>query len=201
MRRPPPPSKKSVLTNQKKVDTSPPVAVHSAPDTSIWLSRRDATVFVGCSASTLLNCERRGELHPQFAYREDPDGIRRKSIVYHPDELTKIKKRVKRAVREPSEYSARAFDLFRAGTKLEAVVSELRTTPEEVERLYEKWLDLGGARLVIAGAAKEDLEKIIGPFDSVTEMVAKVTTRLKPPEDPVEQSKLVEMIEHTTVSK
>jgi hypothetical protein len=90
------------------------------------------------------------------------------------------------AVREPNELSGAAFDLFRAGTKLEEVVSELRVTPEEVERLHEKWLDLGGARLVIAGAAKEDLETIVGPFDSVTELVEKVA-KLKPPKDPIEQ--------------
>lgn len=89
---------------------------------------------------------------------------------------------MKRAVREPNELSARAFDLFRAGKlKLEAIVSELRTTPEEVERLHEKWLDLGGARLVIAEAAKEELMKIVGPFDSVTELV-ELVTKLKPSE-------------------
>ena len=98
----------------------------------------------------------------------------------HPDELKKIRTRLKRAVREPNEFSARAFDLFRAGRKLEEIVSELRTTPEEIERLYEKWLDLGGARLVITAPAKEALAKIVGPFDSVTDLV-ELVQKLKPP--------------------
>jgi len=101
--------------------------------------------------------------------------------VYHPDELTKIRKRVPRAIREPNALSAQAFDLFFAGDTLEAVVRTMRTTPEEVERLHEKWLDLGGARLVIAGAAKEELAKIVGPFDSVTELV-ELVAKLKPSE-------------------
>ena len=89
-------------------------------------------------------------------------------------------------MREPKELSARAFDLFREGLKLEAIVSELRTTPEEVERLHEKWLDLGGARLVIAGPAKEALAKIVGPFDSVTELVELVTKLKSLPEPSAE---------------
>lgn len=181
MRRPPPPSKKSVLTNQQKVDTSPPVTVRTPPDTSTWLSRQETAAFIGCSPSTLLNYERRGILHPQVAYRADRLGIQRRTTVYHPDELTKIRKRVPRAIREPNALSAQAFDLFFAGDTLEAVVRTMRTTPEEVERLHEKWLDLGGARLVIAGAAKEELAKIVGPFDSVTELV-ELVAKLKPSE-------------------
>lgn len=170
--------KKPVVINQHKVDTNPPTTVRAAPDTSTWLTRNEATDLIGCSHSTLLNYERRGTLRPQVAYRSDSSGVQRRVIVYHPDDLKKIKSRIRRAVREPNELSARAFDLFRAGDKLEAIVSMLRTTPEEVERLYEKWLDLGGARLVISGAAKDELTKIVGPFDSVTELVEQVT-RLK----------------------
>lgn len=168
-----------MLTYQQKVDTNPPTALRGEPDTSTWLSRNEGSDLLGCSASTLLNYERRGVLHPQVALRPDPQGILRRTTVYHPDELTKIRARLKRPVREPNEFSARAFDLFRAGHKLEEIVSELRTTPEEVERLHEKWLDLGGARLVIAGPAKEALAKIVGPFDSVTDLV-ELVAKLKP---------------------
>jgi DNA-binding transcriptional MerR regulator len=178
-----PAPKKHVLTYQQKVDTNPPTSLRGDPDTSTWLTRYEASELIGCSSSTLLNYERRGALHPQIALRPDPHGIHRRTTVYHPDELTKIKARLKRPVREPNEFSARAFDLFRAGHKLEEIVSELRTTPEEIERLHEKWLDLGGSRLVIAGPAKEALAKIFGPFDSVTELIELATTKLKPPSE------------------
>lgn len=103
--------------------------------------------------------------------------------MYHPSEIAKLRPRLRRPVREPNELSASAFDLFRAGRKLEEIVSELRTTPEEIERLHEKWLDLGGSRLVISGPAKEALAKIVGPFDSVTDLI-ELVTRLKSPEPP-----------------
>lgn len=178
-----PAPKKQALTPQQKVDTNPPTILRGEPDTSIWLTRYETSALLGCSPSTLLNYERRGALHPQVALRPDPQGILRRTTVYHPEELTKIRARLRRPVREPKELSARAFDLFREGLKLEAIVSELRTTPEEVERLHEKWLDLGGSRLVIAGPAKEALAKIVGPFDSVTELV-ELVTKLKPLPEP-----------------
>lgn len=174
MTHPGPTQKKPMVIRQERVDTNPPTALRQAPDTSTWLSRHEATDLIGCSHSTLLNYERRGVLHPQVALRPDPQGIERRTMVYHPDDLKKIKGRVRRAVREPNEFSAMAFDLFRAGMSLEAVVSELRTAPEEIERLHEKWLDLGGARLVISGTAKEALAEIVGPFESVTELVERV---------------------------
>lgn len=134
-----------------------------------------------------MNYEKRGVLHPEIGSRADRLGVYRRTTVYRPDELTAIKRRVPRAIREPNALSAQAFDLFHAGTKLEEIVRVMRTTPEEVERLHEKWLDFGGARLVIAGTAKAELVKIVGSFDSVAELV-ELVIKLKPLTAQVEQS-------------
>lgn len=41
--------------------------------------------------------------------------------------------------KEVADLKKRAFDLFSAGHALEAIVSALRVTPEEIERLYALW--------------------------------------------------------------
>ena len=74
--------------------------------------------------------------------------------------------------------AARAFELFREGKSMEDVVVELRMLPDQVRELHDKRLELGGGDLVIFPVAKEALERALGPFKDVTELVERVT-RLK----------------------
>ncbi len=160
---------------KQKMDTSPAVSVIPPPDTSRWLSRNESSDLLACSQGTLLNYERRGMLHPQHVYRVDGRGVEQRLVVYNPDELKKLAARMKRPTlrspREPGEVTALACELFREGKTNEEVVVALRETFERIDELRQKWLDARGAHLVISSTAKEELEKVVGPFVDVAELV------------------------------
>jgi hypothetical protein len=163
-----------VLSSQKANDNGPTTTAPKIPETRDWLTRNEASDMLTCSHQTLANYERRGDLHPQFAYRPDGRGAEHRVIVYNPHELKKLAIKLRRHVlqpRDPGEMAARAFELFREGKSMEDVVVELRLLPDQVRELHDKRLELGGADLVIHPLAKEALEKIIGPFKDVTELV------------------------------
>ena len=101
-------------------------------------------------------------------------------IVYDPKELAKIPKAGHQLYsRDSGELASRAFQLFEEGKNNCAIVIKLRMTPDEVRELREKWLDEGGAAIVINDAAKELLEQMLGTFSNVTDLVARVTEKLK----------------------
>jgi hypothetical protein len=141
------------------------------------MTRNEASDMLTCSHQTLSNYERRGDLHPAFAYRKDGRGVEHRVIVYDPHELKRLALKLRRHVlqpRDPGEMAARAFELFREGKSMEDVVVELRMQPDQVEVLYTKRLDMGGADLVISPTAKEALEKAVGTFESIAELVERV---------------------------
>lgn len=168
---------KPVVTSTDALGSEPKVPASKLPDTSHWLTRNEASDMLTVSQQTLANYERRGDLHPRQAYRRDGRGVEHLVIVYDPRELTKLASKLRRHLvlpRDPGEMAARAFELFREGRSMEEVVVELRLQPDQVRELNDKWLDMGGAHLVITPLAKEALEKIVGPFSSVTELVERV---------------------------
>lgn len=153
------------------------------PDTSTWLTRVEAADMLSLSIQTLANYEEKGKLHPQYVYRNNRRGQARLVRVYDPHELKDLP-RVKRfaiAPREPGAIAAHAYDLFCEGKSENEVVQEMFVTPDVARELHERWKDGGGADLVITTAAKEVLEKIVGPFKSVADLVGLVT-RLKEPQ-------------------
>jgi hypothetical protein len=182
-----------VLTSQKVPEIRKPqtpqevrvrgeIANPGAPDTSNWYTRNEASDLLGISAQTLVNYERRGFLHPQYVYRRATNNADRRVTVYSPDELNKLRsynRSIIVAARDPGERAARAVEMFREGKSREDVIVALRGTFDEINDYHNKWLDLGGADLVISPNAKEALEKIIGPFASVTELVERVDAKLK----------------------
>ncbi len=166
-----------MLTPQKVPDNKQTVAGPKIPETRDWMTRNEASDMLTCSHQTLANYERRGDLHPQFAYRPDGRGAEHRVIVYDPHELKKLALKLRRHVvqaRDPGEMAARAFELFREGKSMEDVVVELRLLPDQVRELHDKRLELGGSDLVIYPLAKEALEKVLGPFKDVTELVERV---------------------------
>src|SRR5262249_37611737 len=117
------------------------------------------------------------DLHPQAAYRPDSRGVEHRVIVYNPHELKKLAIKLRRHVlqpRDPGEMAARAFELFREGKTLEEGVIALRMQRHEVTTLHEKWMDMGGADLVISPTAKETLEKVLGSFATIAELIDRV---------------------------
>jgi hypothetical protein len=148
----------------------------SLPDTTRWLTRLESADLLNTSTQTLKNYERRGKLHPLRVARKDTRGHEQITVVYDPDELAKLRS-ISRFVipREPGDVCAHAFELFGEGKTEQEVLIEVRTTPEVIRDLHEKWFDMGGANLVISPDAKELFEKVVGPFGSVAELVVLVT--------------------------
>ena len=151
------------------------------PDTSNWLTRYELVQVTGIGLSTIPALERRGLLHPRRVYRRDARGAERSTMVYSPDEIAQLPRRGRTSSdRSPGETTARAFELFREAKTDEEVVIELRLTVDDVRDLREQWINAGGACWVIVPAAREALEKLVGPFRSVTDLVDRLQLKLKP---------------------
>lgn len=169
------------------------------PDTSTWLTRNEAASALRRSVTTIATYEREGKLHPQHVYRPDSRGIEHRVAVYDPKELVKLRREEVRPLlsREPGEVAAQSFEMFNRGMTIREVVIELRELPERVRQLHESWLTTGGsddAELTITTPAKKDLEKLIGPFTTITDLLQQIqkllpgvseTTALKKPDSPL----------------
>ena len=149
-------------------------------DTSTWYTRDQAVNSLNVSTQTLKNYEKRGVLHPRTVRREDKRGHEQSMVVYDPKELAKIPKAGHQLYsRDSGELASKAFQFFEDGKNNREIVIKLRLTPDEVRELREKWLDDGGSGIVINNIAKETLEKLLGQFADVTDLVALVAARLK----------------------
>ena len=164
------PKQKVFLAPAAEVVPAAPVV----PESRDWLTRYEASDRLSCSLQTLANYERKGLLHPQRSYRVDGRGHERLVIVYSPDDVGKLAVRMNRGTifpRDAGEVTGRAFDLFEEGKRDREVIRELRLTVEATQDLREKWKDAGATEIVVTEKAKEALVKIVGPFDSVTDLV------------------------------
>ncbi len=143
-------------------------------DLGSWLTRNESADLLRRSVTTIANYEREGKLHPQYVYRPDSRGIEHRVAVYDPKELMPLRHPDLRplAIREPGEVAARSFELFNQGKTVRDVVIELRETPDQIRQLHESWLDSGGADLTITSIAKDALEKLVGPFTSIADLLA-----------------------------
>ena len=141
------------------------------------MRRESAADLLGVSVNTILNFERKGWLHPARVLSAKSGQL---VFVYDPKELAEISKRARVSnIRDPGETAARAFERFSQGASLREVVMELREAPDKVHDLHEHWLDMGGANVVITDDAKTVLEKIVGAFKNVPELIERVSERLK----------------------
>jgi DNA-binding transcriptional MerR regulator len=154
----------------------------SDQDTSSWWTRDQAVNSLNVATQTLKNYEKRGVLHPLTVRRQDKRGYEQSMIVYDPKELAKIPRAGHQLYsRDSGELASKAFQFFEEGKNNREIVIKLRVTPDEVRDLRERWLDDGGAGLVISNEAKDALEQVLGAFADVTDLVALVTQRLKAP--------------------
>lgn len=148
------------------------------PDTRAWLTRNESVDLLNISVQTLRNYEQRGLLHPLRVPRKDPRGREQSAIVYDPRELANLPRGIGRPLasqREPGETAARAFEFFDEGKPMREIVRELREQPDVVQALHDKWLDMGGADLVISPGAKMELERTLGTFETVAELIEKAS--------------------------
>jgi hypothetical protein len=155
------------------------------PDTSAWLTRNESADTLRVSVTTIATYERQGKLNPRYAYRTDSRGIEHRVAIYDPKELVKLRRVEARgpALREPGEIAARSFELFNRGMTIREVVIELRELPDHVQQLHESWLITGGSKdteLTITLPIKEDLERLIGPFTTLTDLLRLIQKLMKP---------------------
>ncbi len=169
------------LNTDPQIKLTPESILALQPDTSHWLTRNQAADSLHISVTTIANYERRGKLHPRYAYRPDGRGIERHVAVYDPLELCKLPGQSKpAAVREPGEVAARCFELFEQGRNVKEVVIELRETPERVRELHNVWLDSSEGELLITKGEKELLEKLIGSsFANASEFLILIQNLVK----------------------
>jgi len=145
-------------------------------DLGTWISRDEAARFAGVTVNTIVNWQTDEKLRAMIDYRPDRRGSERRQWVYDPKELVKLRRpEVAMRSREPGETAARAFELFQDGKSDAEVVIALRESPDNVDSLREKWLYMGGAKLVINPAGRRALEELVGPFKDVAELVERVS--------------------------
>ena len=150
--------------------------VEIQPDTSTWMTRHASAEFLGKSVTTIANYERRGKLNPRDDYRIT-NGFEQLVKVYDPKQLVALRKysapsRDKsKDPKDPGELAASCFELLDQGRTLREIVVALRETPEQISVLRESWLDAGGASITITSIAKERLEKAVGEFSGVADLV------------------------------
>ncbi|HSX22259.1 MAG TPA: hypothetical protein VLE97_05740 [Gaiellaceae bacterium] len=156
-----------------------------AVDTSTWLTRNEACDSLSISTQTLKNYEQRNKLHPLKAPRRDSRGHEQMVVVYDPKELQKLPRGLGRTfnLREPGELEAQCFQMIEEGKDNREIVIALRLTSDRVRELRERWQNDGGADLMITTEAKEALEKLVGAFKDVTDLVALVTAKLSEPQN------------------
>ena len=114
--------------------------------------------------------------------RSTTNGVQRMLYVYDPRELASLPHRGRAVVDTPGEVAARCFELFDEGRPLKEIVRELRKSPEIIEDLYERWLNMGGSGIVLTPYAKDEFIKVVGPFADIAELLELVQTMKKRPE-------------------
>lgn len=151
-----------------------PANTEALPDISTWQTRQQVADYVRASVSTIANYEKRGKLHPSFAYRADHRGIERHVAVYDPKEVAKLPRGRPLPPHADGEVAASCFEAFEEGKNIRETVILTRQTPDRVQQLHEVWLNTGGAAMTINKEAHKALEKIVGPFESISDLVEQI---------------------------
>lgn len=162
----------------------PAKPIDDSIDTSSWLTRTQAADLLGVSHTTMKNWDAAEILHPRKETRDLPNGGSREIWVYDPRELARVpnarRQRAQMMPGDKGEIAARAFELFDEGVSRREVVTRLRETPEAVEVLHDQWLRLGGVEIVLSKVARDEIARIVGPFDGVAGLVSRLRELLSP---------------------
>mgnify|MGYP001558686488 CR=1 FL=1 len=151
-------------------------------DTTGWLTRAQAADLLNVSHTTIKNWDR-VLLFPRKETRVLPNGGAREIWVYDPHELAKVpparRQRAQMLPGDKGEIAARAFEMFDEGVALREAVTRLRETPETVEVLHDQWFRMGGVEIVIGPRVQEELAQLVGAFDGVAGLVARLRDVLR----------------------
>lgn len=144
-----------------------------------WITRNQAADLLGISPMSLILWERKGRIVPKTAFRHDARGCLCEQVVYDPAAIIQLPRKSLRPVaKDPDEFAARAVELFEQGMNDRDIVMELRATFEKVAAARANWLDAGGACRVIMNEHADALTELVGPFETVAELVELVRTAL-----------------------
>ena len=146
-------------------------------DTTGWITAQQAVDMLGVCLATIYGWSRAGMVRWEYATR----GTSMRQVkVYSPDELARMPRKFKQLpANEAGELTARVFELLNDGKTVLEIVIQTRETVDKIADLRERWLDSGGADLVITAAAKADLERCIGPFKTVGQLVELAAERFQ----------------------
>lgn len=147
-------------------------------NTDSWLTAVEVVDLCGISLQTVSNYKRAEKLKPLMAMRTLRNGTRREVEVFDPHEVARLPNNRRQSIVTPGEQAARAFEMFDEGLALRDVVVSLRMEPGRVTELYDEWADLGGSEFVIGKAAREELGRLLGPFEGVADLVRRISERL-----------------------
>ena len=150
--------------------------VPRAVDTTGWLTREQASDMLGVAVSTIAHWARTGQIAEERARRGHSVRL---VAVYNPEDLVRMPRKAKQPIaNEAGELNARVVEMLGDGKTVPEIVVATRETIERISSIREAWLDVGGADLVLARTAKAELERFVGPFATVGELVQRVAAKL-----------------------
>lgn len=137
-----------------------------------WITRNQAADLMGVSPQLLLIWERKGKIIAKAAYRHNVSGSFVEQVVYDPVAVMRLPRRSLRPIsKDPDELAARVTECLELGWSDRDIVLELRVGYEKVARLRDLWMDGGGATRVLTRELADRLAEIVGPFETLAEVV------------------------------
>ncbi len=137
-----------------------------------WITRNQAADLLSVSPQILLIWERKGKIIAKTAYRHNAAGNYAEQVVYDPVAVMRLPRRSLRPVaKDPDELAARVTECLELGWSDRDIVLELRVGYEKVARLRDLWMDAGGATRVLTRELADRLAEIVGPFETLAEVV------------------------------
>lgn len=147
-------------------------------NTDSWLTANQVSDMRSISLVTVANYKRANRLKPRRAMRLLRNGSTKEVEVFDPQEVANLPRRPGSYLQSPGELAARAFEMFDEGLALKDVVVELKAEPGQVSLLFDQWSELGGSEFVIGKAAREELGRLVGPFEGVADLVQRIADRI-----------------------
>ena len=143
--------------------------------TNGWITRNQAAELMGVSPQILIVWERKGRIEGKLAFRQDRAGRFMEQVCYDPTKICMLPRRSLRSVaKDPDELAARVTECLELGWSDRDIVLELRVGYEKISRLRDLWMDGGGATRVITRELADGLAEIVGPFETVAELLERL---------------------------
>jgi len=152
-------------------------------------TRTETMAILGCSMTSVIRMEAHGTLTRKTIVKPTKGGRTDiEVVVYEASEVTRQAERMGKRMRmrgngemqsiPEGELTAIAFEMFDRGCSLREVLVRTREPVDKVQDMYDAWLDMGGSAITISTVAQAELERFVGPFASIAELVQRVADRI-----------------------